>query len=324
LLRRQERPPVIVERSASPANGCAIGLYRLGSCVLHGLGAYRELAARSLMLERYELSAGSGRVLQSLGMSVLTGAVGPLLIVSRRDLAEVLETCCAQADPRRGVTVSSLTQHDDGVEAEFSDGTFDAVVVCDGMGSLTRERVSGPASGFDTGWALWTWWTGGPAGGAGGDDSGPALRRCLAGLAYRNPAVAAALGDLGPAYEWPMSDVRARRWVRGRAALRGDAAAGFLPAAGVGATCAMRAAPGLADELARADASTVPLALELYQKRRRGVVKRNQTDSRRLARAMFVTSPLLARARDRIAGRFPAERALGHITGSVPLVPART
>ena len=352
LLCRQKRPPVIVERSASPADGYAIGLYPLGSCVLHGLGAYRELAARSLALERYELSAGSGRVLQSLDMSVLTGAVGPLLMVSRRDLVEVLEACCASADLRRGVTVSSLTQHGDVLEAVFSDGTagrFDAVVACDGMGSLTRGRVFGPATGFDTGWVLWTWWTGGdvfdprvarewcgpgwflgvypapgrvmcaaggPAGVAGGNDPGPALRRCLAGLAGREPAVAAALIDLGPAYQWPMSDVRASRWVRGRMALCGDAAAGFLPAAGVGASNAMRAAAGLADELSRADASTVPLALQLYEKRCRGVIERNQTESRRLARAMFVTSPLLARARDRIARRYPAERALGHIIGS--------
>ena len=341
-----------MERSASAADGYAIGLYPLGSCVLHGLGAYRELAARSLVLERYELSAGSGRVLQSLDMSVLTGAVGPLLMVSRRDLVAVLEACCAQADLRRGVSVSSLTQHDDGVGAEFSDGTsgrFDAVVACDGMGSLTRERVFGAASGFDTGWALWTWWTGGdgfdprvarewcgpgwffgvypapgrvmcaaggPAGMAGGDDPGPALRSRLAALAGRNPAVAAALGDLGPAYKWPMSDVRASRWVQGRVALCGDAAAGFLPAAGIGASTAMRAAAGLADELSRADARTVPLALQLYQKRCRIVIERNQTESRRLARAMFVTSPLLARARDHLAGRYPAERALGHIIAS--------
>ena len=352
LLCRQERPPVIVERSASPADGYAIGLYPLGSCVLHGLGAYRDLAARSLVLERYELSAGSGRVLQSLDMSVLTGAIGPLLMVSRRDLVDVLEACCALADLRRGVTVSSLTQHSDGVEAEFSDGTsgcFDAVVACDGMSSLTRERVFGPAAGFDTGWTLWTWWTGGygfdprvarewcgpgwffgvypvpgrvmcavgvPAGMAGGDDSQPVLRDRLAALAGRNPAVAAALGDLGRAYKWPMSDVRASRWARGRVVLCGDAAAGFLPAAGIGASCAMRAAAGLADELSRADTSTVPPALQRYEKRCRGVIERNQTESRRLARAMFVTSPLLARARDHLAARYPAERALGHIIGS--------
>jgi hypothetical protein len=42
------------------------------------------------------------------------------------------------------------------------------------------------------------------------------------------------------------------------------AATGFLPAAGVGASNTMRAAAGLADELSRADAVTVSLALELY------------------------------------------------------------
>lgn len=164
LLCRQGRPPVIVERSGSATDGYAIGLYPLGSCVLHGLGAYGKLAERSLVLERYELATGSGRVLQSLDMSVLTGAVGPLLMVSRCDLVDILEACCAAADLRRGVTVSSLTQHGGAVEVEFSDGTsgcFDAVVACDGMSSLTRERVFGPAKGFGTGWALWTWWTAG-------------------------------------------------------------------------------------------------------------------------------------------------------------------
>jgi 2-polyprenyl-6-methoxyphenol hydroxylase-like FAD-dependent oxidoreductase len=352
LLCRQERPPVIVERSASAADGYAIGLYPLGSCVLHGLGAYGQLAERSQVLARYELRSGSGLVLQSLDMAVLTGAVGPLLMVIRRDLVEVLEACCAPADLRRGVTVSSLTQHGGAVDADFSDGTsgrFDAVVACDGMSSLTREMVFGPATGFDTGWALWTWWTGGdlfdpqvarewcgpgwffgaypapgqvmcaaggPAGVVGGDDPRPALQGRLAGLAGRNPAVAAALGDLGPAYKWPMSDVRASRWVQERVALCGDAAAGFLPAAGVGASNAMRAAAGLADELSRADAAGVPLALKLYQKRCRGVIERNQTESRRLARAMFVSNPLLASARDHIARRYPAKRALGHVTSS--------
>jgi 2-polyprenyl-6-methoxyphenol hydroxylase-like FAD-dependent oxidoreductase len=292
-----------VERSASAGDGYAIGLYPLGSCVLHGLGAYGALAARSLVLHRYELAAGSGRVLQSLDMSVLTGAVGPLLMVSRSGLVDVLEGCCAAADLRRGVTVSSLAQDGDGVEAELSDGTsgrFDVVVACDGMSSPTRGLVFGPGTGFDTGWALWTWWAGngrfdprvarewcgpgwflgaypapgrvmcaagGPASLMVGDEPGPALRSYLAGLASREPAVAAALGAIGPAYRWPMADVRAQFWVRGRVALCGDAAAGFLPAAGIGASHAMRAAAALADELSRADPVTVPLALELYQKR---------------------------------------------------------
>jgi hypothetical protein len=47
---------VIIERSAAAADGYAVGLYPLGSCVLHGLGSYSELMARSLVAGRYELA----------------------------------------------------------------------------------------------------------------------------------------------------------------------------------------------------------------------------------------------------------------------------
>jgi FAD-dependent urate hydroxylase len=157
---------------------------------------------------------------------------------------------------------------------------------------------------------------GSPGKAARGDDVRPMLQRDLAGLIERVPAVGAAVGELAGAYRWPMADVRSRRWVHGRVALCGDSAAGFLPTAGVGASCAMRAAAGLADELSRADAVTVPLALELYQRRCRRVVERNQADSRRLARVMFVRRPALAWARDQLARRYPAERALSEIIGS--------
>ena len=64
------RAPVLVERSASPEGGYAIGLYPLGSCVLHGLGTYERLRERALVLDRYELASESGQVLQAFDMSV--------------------------------------------------------------------------------------------------------------------------------------------------------------------------------------------------------------------------------------------------------------
>jgi 2-polyprenyl-6-methoxyphenol hydroxylase-like FAD-dependent oxidoreductase len=75
-LWQQGRAPVIVERSVSADGGYAIGLYPLGGCVLHGIGAYEELARRALALQRYELASVTGRVLQSLDMTVLTAAAG--------------------------------------------------------------------------------------------------------------------------------------------------------------------------------------------------------------------------------------------------------
>jgi FAD-dependent urate hydroxylase len=354
-LCRQGRPPVIIERSGPgpAAAGYAIGLYPLGSCVLHGLGAYRQLVDRSLVAKRYVLASGSGRVLQAVDMSVLTGAAGPLLMVSRSDLVGLLEASCRAADLRRGVTIDALAQDPDGVEVTFAGGSaerFDAVIGCDGIGSATRDLASVPATRFDAGWLLWTWWAdgtrfdpevarewcgpgwmfgvypvpgrvmcaaGGPVGALPDEDVRTWLRRRLSGLAERAPAVGAAMAGLDAAHPWPMRDVRSGRWASGRVALCGDAAAGFLPTAGIGASSAMRAAAGLADELSRADVATVPLALELYEKRCRRIIERHQAESRRLARVMFVRHRPVAWARDHLVRRYPAGRALGQIIESV-------
>ncbi len=343
----------MVERPRHVEDGYAIGLYPLGSCVLHGLGTYERLREHSLVMERYEMASESGRVLQSFDMSVLTGAVGPLLMVARADLVQILEESCADAELRRDLTITSLVQHADGVDVTFADGSvdrFDVVIGCDGVDSRTRALAFGPAEGYDSGWLLWTWWAdakrfeptvarewwgagclfgaypapgrvmcaaGGPAGVMHDHDARALLQRHLAPMIEHVPAVGVAIDDLEVAHPWPMSDVRSSRWVNHRIGLCGDAAVGFMPTAGVGASNAMRAAAALADELSRADAASVPLALELYEKRCRKQVERNQTDSRRLARLMFVRSPLLARARDELARHYPAKRALAQIIDSV-------
>ena len=224
------------------------------------------------------------------------------------------------------------------------------VVGADGIASTTRDLVFGPADGFDSGWVLWTWWTapdrfppdtvrewwgddfffgvypapghtmcaaGAPATAWPGPVTEAQLRTRLDPLIRRAPVVGDAVADATPGYRWPIRDVRARRWVTDRFALCGDAAAGFLPTAGIGASMAMRAAAALADELSRADASMVPLALDLYERRCRTVIERNQTESRRLARLMFLRHPVLAWAHDQAARRYPARRALDQIISSM-------
>ena len=352
-LAQQGRPPLVVERATETASGYAIGLYPLGSSVLHGFGTYDQLVDRSLEVGRYELADGSDRTMQTMDMSVLTDAVGPMLMVPRAGLVDVLELSCHAVEIRRGVAVRSLAPHRDEVVATFDDGTdaaFDVVVGADGIASTTRDLGFGRADGFDSGWVLWTWWTapdrfppdtvrewwgddfffgvypapghtmcaaGAPVTAWPGAVSEADLRTRLDPLIRRAPAVGAAVGDAVPGYRWPMRDVRARRWITGRIALCGDAAAGFLPTAGIGASMAMRAAAALADELSRTDASMVPLALDLYQQRCRATVERNQTESRRLARLMFLRYPGLARARDLAARRYPARRALDQIISSM-------
>jgi FAD-dependent urate hydroxylase len=157
---------------------------------------------------------------------------------------------------------------------------------------------------------------GGPAGAVRGGEVRSLLRRQLGTLCHQEPAVAAAIDELDGPHPWAMADRRSQRWFNHRVALCGDAAAAFMPTAGVGASVAMRAAAGLADELSRADADTVPIAFERYEKRCRALAEHAQTESRRLARAMFVQHPAMARLRDQVVSRYPAKLALRDIIRS--------
>jgi 2-polyprenyl-6-methoxyphenol hydroxylase-like FAD-dependent oxidoreductase len=267
--------------------------------------------------------------------------------------ADVLYVLAAGGvEVRRGCRPTALRETARGVEVELDDGTVetaDVVVGCDGVHSSVRSLRFGDVAGFDTGWTLWTWWcrperfvadtvrewwTAGcffgayPAPGrvmcaAGGPTPAAAvvtpddLRPLLAPLTEHVGLIGAVLSDADRLFPWPMRDVRAGHWVTGHVALCGDAAAAFLPTAGVGASNAMRAAAALADELSRVDASTIGLGLELYERRARRVVERNQSESRRLARVMFVRRPRLAWMRDQITRRYPAQRAVKQIIASM-------
>ena len=114
-------------------------------------------------------------------------------------------------------------------------------------------------------------------------------------------------------FYWQMSDVRAKAWRKGRVILLGDAAAGFLPTAGVGASMAMESAAALNDELSRVDPSLIPNALALYEKRRRRRVEAVQTASRKLGKLMFAQSAPLVLARDILMKFYTLEMGLKDI-----------
>lgn len=223
---------------------------------------------------------------------------------------------------------------------------FDAVFGCDGIHSGVRRLLTGdPQAGLkDWGFTAFTWWA--PRQQALGDSvveywgAGglfglyPAPDRLNAiggmptpdGLAGMSQAETVAAvrehfseypgpvqevlshAESDTVYAWPMIDQKADAWIYGRVALVGDAATGFLPTAGVGASNAMKSADVLADELGRADRETIPLALSMWEKRVRAKIEANQTASRRLAQMMFVKGQGLAKVRDIALEHYPVEK----------------
>jgi 2-polyprenyl-6-methoxyphenol hydroxylase-like FAD-dependent oxidoreductase len=358
-LRQQGREPVVVEKAPEYGEvGYGIGLYPLGSCVLHGLGVYDDLKAHSLEVKRYEIADHMGQVLQGMDMSAFTAEIGPMFMLSRSDLIDVLRKACGDLSIRMGTTVAAVEQNGPTVAATFSDGTkgeFDLVVGCDGIHSELRSQVFGRGEKFDCGWTCWTWWGRGdlystelvreywgrgwffggyPCPGKRvyvvglpneivGDLHMPqeavrmAINTQLAELIERDKTAAEAIAEAPKFFGWPMFDVRMDHWSKGRVALCGDSGMAFLPTAGVGASNALRSASALADELSRADAQLVPLALELYEKRCYKIVKANQQDSRTAGRMMFIESNALGWGRDQLIKHVSMSSFVGSIIKSM-------
>jgi 2-polyprenyl-6-methoxyphenol hydroxylase-like FAD-dependent oxidoreductase len=246
-----------------------------------------------------------------------------------------------------GTTLTALEQNVEAVQVEFSDGQredFDLVIGADGIHSSTRHLLLGDTPVKDWGYTAFTWWvpsaedigrsvhefwgTGSLFGlypledrinAIGGFPTPPNLpslgqaeiKALLRSRFADHPSpVQMALQHLedDKVFAWPMIDQRAPSWVVGRVALLGDAATGFLPTAGVGASNAIKSAGVLGDELSRAESATIPLALSLWEKRVRHKVEANQAASRTLAKLMFVNQHPLAMLRDVLLKHYPVEK----------------
>jgi 2-polyprenyl-6-methoxyphenol hydroxylase-like FAD-dependent oxidoreductase len=329
---------VLERRREAHDLGYALALWPHGTRVFHGLGIHDEFAARSEPMRRYAACGADGRVLTASALPAAISAYGHLGLLPRAELIGMLRGAGGGITVREGLTINALVPHRDRVDVELDDGSqdsFDLVVGADGIGSRVRDLLIGAVAERDTGWGCLAWWAASDLAQPGeiterygsgsflgtypcrdrlcviagapievlSADRPDARRDRLAALLrpYRIP-VGAFLADLpssgGPGFLWRMADVRAPRWVHGRVALVGDAAAAFLPTAGIGASMALESAAVLADELSRTDARYLPNALRLYERRRRRRVEAAQSQSRRLARLMFLRSPVLSRVRN--------------------------
>ncbi|MGB3042246.1 MAG: NAD(P)/FAD-dependent oxidoreductase [Xanthobacteraceae bacterium] len=245
---------------------------------------------------------------------------------------------------RQTADVVEATLHSEAGDVE---GVFDAVIFADGLHSDGRAKLLEPrqVTTYDTDWAGWVAWTdtdtahadrgdeiwgdgffvgiypvkgqaGVFVGGNRADMSaGPVafVKRIRAQLRAPGPWFEHALARIETGddlYFWKLTDCRAEHWVVGRAALVGDAAAGFLPTAGIGAGMAMESATVLAHCLRDVSRDGVTEALRAYERAQRPRVEAAQDNSRQLAKLMFRQSSVLAVLRDLAVRLLPLGTAI--------------
>jgi 2-polyprenyl-6-methoxyphenol hydroxylase-like FAD-dependent oxidoreductase len=353
LLRRAGLHPVLVERRAADADrGYMLGLMPLVDPALQHLGVEQAYRERSVPVRRYALRDRAGRPLREFTLAGLL-AFGDYRGIERGHLLAALTPAGApvtheatvpgleqSADGVRAVLTDGVRE----VRAEF-----DAVVAADGMRSATRSLVlpPGQVTGHDTGWSGWVGWlppddapdryeecwgagffigtypvqgrigifVGGPRRDTGEGRAGftDRVRDRLRTADGRLGGALTAVAHGDDVHPWPLGDVRAATWTLGRVGLVGDAAAGFLPTAGVGAGMAMESAAVLGRLLTGATRESVPAALRRYEARQRPRVLAAQQNSRSLARLLFRTSRPVAVARDLVSRAMPLETVLAPV-----------
>jgi salicylate hydroxylase len=353
LLRGQGLHPVLVERArAGHGAGYMLGMLPFVDPVVRRLDAEPAYLDRSVAMRRYALRGRHGQPLRTYRLDEAVAPFGHYRGIERGTLLELLagdglpvtfDTVVDRIDGRGPLTVTLL---ESGTRHEV---TVDAVVGADGLNSGVRDRLLRPAevTRVDTGWGGWVAWSpaddapdlyeevwgdgyflglypvegrtgvflGAPASAAahGPRDLADHARARMRRPGPRLTAALDAVGTAPGAYRWDFADARSARWTRGPVALVGDAAAAFLPTAGVGAAMAIESAAVLADSLAGVTPGSVDAALEAYERVQRPRVEAAQRASRSLARLMFRTGAPVTAARDAATRLVSLRTAFGPI-----------
>ncbi|MGD8749340.1 MAG: NAD(P)/FAD-dependent oxidoreductase [Balneolaceae bacterium] len=334
-------------------SGYMLGLLPLGGRVLNALDARDAYFEKSIQMENYEIHKQHGELVKNYPLEFINEQFGSYRGITRTSLIDILLERNKQAEIRFGTTVKSLEQVSEGVEVTFSDESkhrFDVVIVADGIHSETRKQIldDDEFEYKDTGWGGWvTWLDSEPISaykeywGAGTflglypvEDNigvflgGPTTEIKEKGLpAFVNEVkqrmadeftlphqALDSFKDEENPFFWEFHDCRSDTWHKQNVVLLGDAATGFLPTAGVGASMAMDSAAALVDELTRMDKDHVEYGLKLFSKRQKERVEKAQKDSRELGKLMFVDSLILSGVRNKFLPFYSLQRMLSDLT----------
>lgn len=164
LLGQTGETPAILERHPDLGEGgYNLGLYPLGSRILHGLGLMERYLEVSTPFSRYQLGNGRGEILKDFEMGASLERFGPFQGIRRHELLDLLLSQLDAEAIQFGATVTALHPRGEVVEVTFGDGSqaeFDLVVGADGMHSATRKLILNERefAYWDSGWGCWVAW----------------------------------------------------------------------------------------------------------------------------------------------------------------------
>ncbi len=319
------------------SSGYMLGLLPLGGRVLTQLDLHDEYINRSVEMKQYEIHKENGELIKSYSLDFINKGYGTYRGIERKELINILLGKIPEESIRYSTTLSRSEQKDNMVEVTLSDGSrenYDLVIIADGLHSQTRKLIldNSEYSYYDTNWGGWVawleknelnsykeYWGSGSFTGLypvkdrvgvflGGPDKQikeMGLQQFIKEIKHEihpdytilHDALDKLLEAKDP-YYWEFHDCKTERWNKRNVILLGDAACGFLPTAGVGASMAMDSAAALVDELSRTDRDHIEYGLSLYIHRQKERVEKAQKDSRDLAKIMFVKSKIVAGIRD--------------------------
>lgn len=361
LHRDGMHPIVIDKAPETASPGYMLALMPLVDPAFTDLDITDAYHARSTPIRRFHIRGHTGKLLGRYLMSDMLSGYGQYRGISRSELLDALatnptpityEASVTAIDHTGGAAIATITDATSTTTAHV-----DLIVAADGINSKTRDLVIGPdnVTGLDTGWGGWITWgdpTDGPDAGeelwgrgfflgtypvkdrvgiivcGHRDDTrnGPAafIRTIGERITTTSPRTTDALTrirDTTTSYFWPLYDKRSTTWRSKRFILLGDAAAGFLPTAGIGACMAIESAHVLSKHLSAANPRNLHRHLADYERHQRPRVEAAQDNSRTLARLMFNHSRTMAVARDIAARWVPINTALRPIRGLLETPP---
>lgn len=318
-------------------SGYMLGLLPLGGRVMNELDLETEFFDGSVEMKNYEIHKENGDLNKAFSLDFINHDYGSYRGIARQELIDILVQNIGCDQMRFGTTVKSINQMNNQVELVFSDEkkeTYDLVIIADGIHSETKKILWSKKeySYYDTNWGGWVGWLENENLDAykeywgassfmglypvknkiGVFLGGPNETTRELGLKKFTEKIKAeikpefdilhrslnVLASLENPYYWELHDCRTDDWNKGNVILLGDAACGFLPTAGVGASMAMDSASALVDELSRADMNHIEYGIKLYTKRQKKRVEDAQKDSRNLGKLMFVKSNIISAIRD--------------------------